>query len=226
MLSLLRLGLRDVSRRFVQSVLFVLGVALGVAMMVAIDVANGSASRAFALSTTSITGSATHQITGGPAGLPSDLFRQVRVELGIRDSAPVVTEYVRAEGNAEPLRLLGVDPLSEPPFRTYLSEIEIESGSTGTDAQEFDAVVAFIAEPYTALISETLASRLGVGLGGEVTLRAGTAIRTVRVVGILKPDDRASRQALDDLVLTDIATAQDILGAAGALVTHRPDLAR
>jgi putative ABC transport system permease protein len=217
MLSLLRLGLRDVSRRFVQSVLFVLGVALGVAMMVAIDVANGSASRAFALSTTSITGSATHQITGGPAGLPSDLFRQVRVELGIRDSAPVVTEYVRAEGTDEPLRLLGVDPLSEPPFRTYLSEIEIESGSTTSDAQEFDAVVAFIAEPNTALISETLAARLGVALGGEVTVRAGTAIKTVRVVGILKPEDRASRQALDDLILTDIATAQDLLGAAGRL---------
>ncbi len=216
MASLLRLGLRDVSRRFVQSVLFVLGVALGVAMMVAIDLANGSASRAFSLSTTSITGSATHQVTGGPGGLPSELYRRLRVELNLRDSAPVVTEYVRATGNAGPLRLLGVDPFAEPPFRTYLSDVEIESAPEA-DGQAFDAVVAFIARPGTALISQTLAERLGVGIGGQVTLQAGTAISTLEVVGILRPTDRASTQALDDLILTDIATAQEVLRAPGRL---------
>lgn len=216
MVSLLRLGLRDVSRRFIQSVLFVLGVALGVAMVVAIDVANGSATRAFTLSTTSITGNATHQISGGPGGLPSEVFRAVRVDLGLRDSAPVLTEYVRVEASAEPLRLLGVDPFAEPPFRTYLSEVEVESG-TDADGQAFDAVVAFIAEPGTALLSETLAARLGVGIGGEFNVRAGTATSPLRVVGILKPTDRASTQALDDLILTDIATAQEVLRAEGRL---------
>ncbi|MCC6565383.1 MAG: hypothetical protein IT298_06425, partial [Chloroflexi bacterium] len=76
---LIRLGIRDITRRFIHSALFVLGVALGVAMVIAIDIANGSSSRAFELSTISVTGRATHQIIGGPAGLPSDVYRSVRV---------------------------------------------------------------------------------------------------------------------------------------------------
>jgi len=213
---LLRLALRDVSRRFVQSALFVLGVALGVAMMVAIDVANGSATRAFNLSTTSITGKATHQVTGGPGGLSSEVYRTLRVDLGLRESAPVVTEIVRAAGAEEPLRVLGIDPFAEPPFRTYLNDIEIESGSNA-QGQAFDAVTAFIAQPGTAFISQTLADRLGIGIGGSLTVQAGTVTREIRVVGILKPTDKASTQALDDLVLTDISTAQDILQAEGRL---------
>ncbi|KXK54225.1 MAG: hypothetical protein UZ13_00344 [Chloroflexi bacterium OLB13] len=43
---LIRLGIRDITRRFIHSALFVLGVALGVAMVIAIDIANGSSSRA------------------------------------------------------------------------------------------------------------------------------------------------------------------------------------
>lgn len=210
---LLRLGLRDISRRFVQSALFVLGVALGVAMMVAIDVANGSASRAFSLSTTSITGNASHQIIGGPGGFSSDVYRQLRVDLGLRESAPVVTEIVRAVGADEPLRILGVDPLSEPPFRTYLNDIELDTGV----GQSFDAVTAFIAQPNTAFISQTLADRLNITIGGELTVQAGVVNSTLRVVGVLKPTDRASTQALDDLILTDISTAQDVLNAEGKL---------
>lgn len=211
---LLRLGLRDISRRFIQSALFVLGVALGVAMMVAIDVANGSASRAFALSTTSITGNATHQILAGPGGLSSEVYRRLRVELGLRQSAPVVTEMVRAVGADEPLRVLGVDPLAEPPFRSYLSAIELE---TGAQVQNLDALTVFIAQPDTVFISQTLADRLGIGIGGTLTVQAGLVNRTLQVIGILKPTDKASRQALDDLILTDISTAQDILNAEGKL---------
>lgn len=210
---LIRLGIRDITRRFIHSALFVVGVALGVAMVIAIDVANASSSRAFELSTISVTGRATHQIVGGPAGLSSDVYHAVRVDLGIRDSAPVVTEYVRVDGATQPLRLLGVDTFAEPPFRSYLSEVEVDSG----DANAFDAIAAFIARPGSALISETLGARLSVGSGDVLIVRAGTRASEVQVVGILKPEDRVSVQALDDLILTDIATAQELLGRPGRI---------
>ena len=54
--------------------LMVLGIALGVAVVVAIDLANASAGRAFRLSTETLTGRATHQITGGPQGVAEDVF--------------------------------------------------------------------------------------------------------------------------------------------------------
>src|SRR3989442_10613682 len=99
--SLLRTGLRDLQRRPLHTGLMVLGVALGVAVVVAIDLANGSARRAFARSTDAVVGRATHQVLGGPSGLPEELFRRLRLE-GFRKSAPVF------EGVAVP-------PLLAPP---------------------------------------------------------------------------------------------------------------
>ncbi|MEQ8677030.1 MAG: FtsX-like permease family protein [Aggregatilineales bacterium] len=212
MTILFRLAGRYISRRFLQSILFVLGVALGVAVVIAIDVANGSASRAFALSADSVTGSATHQIVGGPSGLPTSLFRQVRSELGIRASAPVVEEFVRGvELGDQPLRLLGVDPFTETPFRSYLNNITVDSDNT--DAETFDALNAFISEQNVILMSATMAGRFDLNPGDSVTLRAGTRRVEVRIIGLLQSNDSVSEQALDDLLLTDIATAQEIVGS-------------
>ncbi len=119
--SLLRIGQRYLLRRPLQSILVVLGIALGVAVIVAIDLANGSASRAFALSTEAVSGRATHQIVGGPSGVPQALYTRLRREAGLREVAPVVSEFVTVqEVGARPMRLLGVDPFAEAPFRSYL----------------------------------------------------------------------------------------------------------
>ena len=73
-----------------QMALSVLGIALGVAVVVAIDLGNQSAKHAFNLSSSAVTGRATHQIVGGPAGLPEDVYRALRLEVGVRNSTPVV----------------------------------------------------------------------------------------------------------------------------------------
>ena len=115
---LYRLAWRRLRRRPLQYVLFVLGVAIGVAMMVSIDLANGSARRAFALSTDAVTGKATHRVVGGPTGLDEDLYRRIRVEAGFFPAAPVVEGYGGAPAlGDQPFRLIGVDPFAEPAFR-------------------------------------------------------------------------------------------------------------
>lgn len=209
---MVRLAGRYIRRRLLQSILFVIGVALGVAVVIAIDLANNSASRAFELSTISVTGRATHQIIGGPNGLPSELYRQLRIDLGLRQVAPVVEEYLPAAdlGN-RPLRLLGVDPFAEPPFRSYLSEIEIE----GENQNAFEALNNFIAQPNTALISDVLAERLQPR--ETIALLANGQRTELTLVGVLQTVDTTSAQALESLVLTDIATAQEILGMEGAV---------
>ena len=206
---IIRLALRYISRRLFQSGMFVLGVALGVAVVVSIDIANGSASRAFRLSSESIVGRATHQIIGGPNGFDSDLYTRLRLELGFKTSAPVVTEFVRIAGNDQALRLLGVDPLAEPPFRSYLAD----------EAEELDyaALNRLIAEPGAVVISEALAQRLELELEGELQISAGGRFSPARVVGILQPADNPSRQALDDLIIGDIASVQEIVGMSGRL---------
>ncbi len=212
---ILRLARRYISRRFLQSLLFVVGVALGVAMVIAIDLANNSASRAFDLSTESVTGKATHQISGGPSGVPTDLYTRLRLDLGLTNVAPVIGEYVRGVNlGDQPLRLLGVDVFAEPPFRSYLETVEV-AGDAAQNA--FDALNRFIAEPGTVLLSQTLAERFNVQVGDSITLRPGDRPVDVKVIGLLRAADRVSTQALDDLVLTDIASAQEIMRQPGII---------
>ena len=66
------LSLRTLLRHPLQFAIMVLGIALGVAAMVSIDLANASAERAFELSTSAVTGRATHAIVASGEGLTLD----------------------------------------------------------------------------------------------------------------------------------------------------------
>ena len=206
---LLRLGLRHMSRRLMQSALFVLGVALGVGVVVAIDIANASASRAFLLSSESVTGKATHQIVGGPIGFDSNLYTRLRLELGIKRSAPVVSELVRIAGSDQAFRLLGVDPLAERPFRSYLAAQDNDT--------DFDALNRMIAMPGAVVVSETLAERMNLSPEDQLEISVAGRFHNGQIVGILQAEDSSSQQALDDLIIVDIATAQEWVGSPGRL---------
>lgn len=214
---LLRLTQRYISRRRFQSLLFVLGITLGVAVGVAIDLANGSASRAFELSVSSVTGRATHQIVGTSSGLPTDLYRRIRTELGLRASAPVIDSVAQALSlDGRSVRILGIDPFAEAPFRDYLAPQNMTAESVA-------GLYDFIVKPNTALVSETMAEREGLQLGDTITLRTRTRSEvTVRIAGLLVADSALSRQAFDNLLLVDIATAQEVSGTPGTL--NRIDL--
>ncbi|MFZ2518986.1 MAG: ABC transporter permease, partial [Anaerolineae bacterium] len=177
--SLVRVSLRHIARRRWQSALFIVGVALGVAMMVAIDLANGSAGRAFRLSTDTVAGKATHQLLGGPTGLDEAVYRQLRVELGQRDSAPIVEGYVIVPTlDSQPLRLLGVDPFAEAPFRTYLT--------TNAQRVPLDSLTALLTRPNTVLLSESLAESYRLRSGDTLDLRIGAQIKPVQIVGLIR----------------------------------------
>lgn len=206
-LALFRVTLRYLLRRPLQSVLVVIGIALGVAVAVAIDIANESARRAFQLSTEAVAGRATHQIVGGPSGVPTAFYQRLRTELGARPVAPVVEGYVRAELlGGQPLRLLGVDPFAEPPFREYL-------GSQG--GLLIEALSALVVEPNTVLLPESLAHRYELEVGSVLPVEVGGRVVPLRVVGLLRASDETSRRALEGLILADISTAQEVLGTVG-----------
>jgi putative ABC transport system permease protein len=119
--QLARLAVRQLSSHPWQLGLAILGIALGVAVAVSIDLANASALRAFRLSTEAVSGRATHQIVGGPSGLPDDLYRRLRLELGVRKAAPIVEGDVAVAGQAgRTLHVLGIDPFADADFRPYL----------------------------------------------------------------------------------------------------------
>lgn len=174
--------------------LAILGIALGVAVVVAVDLANASARRSFALAMERIAGHATHRIVGGALGVPETQYVQMRVEQGLRPSAPVVTGYLpNADRPGQLLQILGVDPFAESPFRHPAADL------TGGDFN----VRALLASPEAALLPEAL--------GEAVTLQHGERRFTLRRAGTLRGPE------LDGLIITDLSTAQTLLGMAGRL---------
>jgi len=204
---LLRTGLRDLRRRPLHTGLMVLGVALGVAVVVAIDLANESARRGFARSSEAIAGRATHQVRGGPSGVPEDLLRRLRVDWGLRASAPVVEGVVVAPDlDRQPLTLLGVDPLSEGPFRTHL----------GSGSPAAPNLARFFDDPSAVIVGSGLANRYRLGIGSRVRLLVDDRFETVRIMGVVRDAPGAS-EALEGLLLMDVGAAQRLLRTEGWL---------
>ncbi|HEV2845332.1 MAG TPA: ABC transporter permease, partial [Thermoanaerobaculia bacterium] len=188
MTLLRRSSLRYLLRHPWQFGLAVLGVALGVAVVVSIDLANTSARRAFTLSTEAVTGRATHQVVGGPGGLPDAVFRRLVVEAGIDRAAPVVEEWVTVPaGPGRPFRslhLLGVDPFSEAPFRAYLSGVPDQSRTGGSSID----LAPLLTRPGAGVLSARTAADLGVKVGGSFVVRANGVKKPVELVGVLEPE--------------------------------------
>ncbi|SEU34700.1 FtsX-like permease family protein [Stigmatella erecta] len=187
--------------------LSLLGIALGVAVVVSIDLASHSALQAFEQSTSTVAGQATHQLTGGPTGLPASLYSALRLRPGMPPSAPVVEGHVRAaQGDRRPLTLLGVDPFSEEPFRPYVSD------------RQGPRLASLLTEPGTVLMTAETARLVGAPApGASFQVAVGGQLRTLRVLGLLTPSDARTRRALEGLILADVSTAQEVLGLTGRL---------
>src|SRR5712692_732795 len=212
-LTLFKTGLRDALRRPWLTGLLILSVALGVGVVVAIDMANESASRAFNLSTEAVIGKATHQIIGGPRGMDEAVYRELRVTSGYRLSAPIVEGYAGArEMGGQTLHVLGVDPFAEAPFRAYFT-----SGALTRGDASLDSLSKFFTQPGAALISAESAARFGLKPGDMLTLRVDSRQRSAVIVGLLQPPNDVSGRALEGLMLTDVATAQELFDMQGRL---------
>ena len=189
-----------------QLMLALLGVAIGVAVIVAVDLANSSARKAFLLSMDAVTGEATHQIIGGPAGVDETVYADLRVEHGLRSIAPIVEGTVRTDERR--LTLLGVDAFAEGELRTFTTDASVDEG--GSDAESLFR--SLLIEPGAAVASIATAQRLGLEIGDEFELTAYGMPQSARLIALF--DDGG---AIDDLLVVDIATAQVWLGMTGRL---------
>jgi putative ABC transport system permease protein len=197
--------MRSLLLRSVQGSLAVAGVALGVTVAVSINLANTSAERAFTLSTEAISGTATDQIVGGPGRIADDVFPRL-VQAGFT-VAPIVEGWVLATPPNLPrrnLHLLGIDPLSDGAFRN--------ATSPGAEAP---ITPALLAVPGSALVAGSTARTLGLHPGSHLLVR--TELRSVPLLVIGTVGGASDDAALADVVITDISTAQEILGRNGTI---------
>jgi putative ABC transport system permease protein len=96
------------------------------------------------------------------------------------------------------LTLLGVDPFSEGPFRPYVA------GSAG----DLD-VSSYVATPFAVVLATATADAAGVGLGDTLPVRHEGRFWPLVIAGTLAPEDRLASIGLSDVLLLDIASAQD-----------------
>jgi putative ABC transport system permease protein len=123
----------------------------------------------------------------------------------------------------EAVRVLGVDILRDMPFREYeLLDIGQEAGAAGGDVttQKF---LEILTNERSVVISEKLARRRGLAIGGEMRLMFGDRVAPYVVRGLLK--DEGPARVLDGNFVMDIAAAQprDRLGRIHQLDVLLPD---
>ena len=205
--TLWRASLRYGLRHPWQFGLSLLGIALGVAVVVSIDLSIDSARRAFVLSNQTVLGATTHRLHGGPAGIDEKHYASLRARLPGLRAAPVVEGYGAGDDGVA-LRILGIDVFAEAPFRPRL-----RAAATG----DGEVLAAFMTQAGGAMLSAATAMRLGVGIGEHFRILINGRYYDLALVAMLEAGDELGAASLADVVVTDIATAQELLNRIGRL---------
>ncbi|MEM0983696.1 MAG: FtsX-like permease family protein [Planctomycetota bacterium] len=198
-----------VARHPLEVALALLGVVLGASVVVGIDAAVEACVSGFRATVTDLAGDSTHRIVSRSGPLRDEDFVELRVNNATMPLTPVIDRRVGVESSATPLRarLVGIDVF------TYRSLDSLES----LDEQlSDDAFERFQTVPGTVLLVDRLAERLGVDAGDSIAIDGGTAVESVEVVGVFTLEEPAASSA-PDLIVADIATAQELTGSMGTL---------
>ncbi len=203
--------LKKASRNFLylhpwQLVLAILGITLGVAVVVSIDLALESSLNAFKQTTQALSGKASYRIIASDGGLDEKLYTRLRVIHGIQNLSPVVNGYVDSTATTtnNTFRLYGIDPLIENSFQSAWQQ-QYEDGDS----------LSIMTEPNTVLISRQTAQKMQLQIGDPFPVTTDTGLHVLKIIDWLPENDAG--ELFKHLIITDIATAQAILGLVGKL---------
>jgi putative ABC transport system permease protein len=201
--------LRHLLRHPAQLALALLGLALGVGTIVAVEVATASARRAFELSVAAVNGAATHRITGGPGGIDERLYVRLRTEPHPGGEprlrlSPVLAGYVTVGGSV--LQLIGIDPFAS-------AELDGAGGAPGPAVHGVEDARDWFTREGAVVMSAATARDLGVGADGAFEIAIGGVHHPAHLIARLAD----AGPGLDGVLLTDLAQAQEWLGAGGRL---------
>jgi len=205
------LVLRPILREKTRTVLTILGIAVGVAVVVAIQLANQSALRAFRESVDSIAGRANFQLVADIDPLDESVLLALRPlwSAGARFAPVIDVEGVM--GERVPLRLLGVDLLSDLHFRDY-KYARIETGRKSDELGDFFTLFGSDA----LILPAPFAQQHGLRIGSRVTLTIGGRRAAFVVRGLLEAKGPATAFN-GNIAVCDIATAQRAFAMQGKL---------
>lgn len=206
---LIKSSLKYIRKHYIQSLLAILGIAIGISITIAIDLAIKSSQKSFEIATSRITGEASHQILASKGiHINEDIYRKLKTELALRNISPIIEDFVvvnkdkgyhdssisQKQSEKIILKLLGVDPFAELKLRKGLdfSPVTLTKGFNNNDV----------------LVSEKTAKELNLKIGDKLEIRIGSLLKEVEIAAYIKD----SSNNYNNLLLTDISTAQNLLG--------------
>jgi len=202
-----RSSLRYIFKHKLQYGLSILGIAIGVAIIAAIDIANISTSKAFNISLNSVTGKATHRIISTSGSIPDSVYAYLRIQKKLKDIAPVVEDNITVGDSVrKSFILLGIDLFAEKPFRDYLSSSNINFKNGIKDFMTVNNAVVISSE-NSKLLNKSVRDTIDAIVRGIK--------RKIIVAGII--DNYGNPAQLENLILCDMATAQELTGKQGTI---------
>lgn len=202
---LARQVVRHAARHRLLAFLNILSVALGVCVFLAIMIANQSANRSFRAGVELLAGKA-HLEVRGP--LDDALLPSLAAVPGVAAATPAVEGLLTLPDHpGEYIRLLGIDPFTNPPFETFRM--------VWPDGSAVD-VEAWLRERDAVALTQDFAEKLGLGRDAELRVAAGGRTKTLRARFILQPDDPDAASDMRSASM-DIGWAQELLGKSGKL---------
>ncbi|MFP6780797.1 MAG: FtsX-like permease family protein, partial [Gammaproteobacteria bacterium] len=191
---------RHLSKHPWQLGLAVLGIVVGVAVIVAIRLTQNSAFEAFDSATRTAIGSASHRLIGTDGWISHQTLEQLTHEFPQVVMTPVITRSLNlTDFPGTAVQLLGIEPIS----RAQTGSGRIDESIRFDPRELMDRPLAIVTNKHTA-------NELGVKKNSSVRVRVGTRTSTLVVVDIV-PGAEKPGGIINDLILADIASAQEIL---------------
>jgi putative ABC transport system permease protein len=211
MISLFRdLIFGHIRKHRLEALLCLIGVALGVAVVVAIDAAVDACVQSFSGAVDSLAQRSTHSIFADAGQITDQQYIDLLKKKLPYPLAPMIDRRVLATGsNQNPIlaRLIGVDVFSERKLRSFT---QMQS------SLDEEAFRQFLTEPDTVVLTKALADSLHVTAGASINLAVDNRRVDVHVIAVIEPTGVAASQ-LSDVMIADLATAQELTGAIGKL---------
>ncbi len=202
---LLKLTLGHVRRHRLEAVLCLIGVALGVAVTVAVDAAVSACVQSFAGAVDTLAERSTHSLFAEQGTLSDEQYIDLLRKGLPFPLSPVIDRRVLI--GDRPARLIGIDVFAERRMRSFT---QMQS------SLDDDAFRRFMTEPGAVVLVRALADVTRADVGSPVRLNVGSRRVDAHVVGVVTPAGVAG-STLDDLVIADLATAQELTDSVGRL---------
>ncbi len=216
--------LRPLLQHRLRSLMTVGGVALGLAVVGAVHLSTKSAVASFASNLDLVEGRSDFHIQGSGFPLHEKWLQEFAWFWEVGTMTPLLEGRARTADGTR-LRVYGVDLIGDAAVRDYFRADDLPPHGEGEDrrADPFqgqlrtDAFLRLLQEDRRQiLVPENLADALGLQVGSEVELSIGGRRWDFQVGSIL---DRLGIAGAfgGNLIIMDIATAQDVLGKPGVL---------